>query len=643
MCGIAGFLARGRRSQAEQRATVEAMIGLVGHRGPDDSGIESRGPVAFGHRRLSILDLSCAGHQPMTSHRGNLLLSYNGEVYNFQALAAELSGLGATFASHSDTEVILEAIAQWGSRAYERFDGMFAIALWDEGRGELTLTRDRAGIKPLYYWTGEQGVLFSSEVKSIWQALHRVADRRIDTQALTDVVLTGAVYGAQTMLHGVRALRPGESLTFSADGATVRSGYFHRIIDDVSEARYAELAGLPDGQLEDRLDGLLKTSVELHLTSDAPVGVLCSGGVDSSLLTAMSVQSRPDLAVYHATFDGPGNEQRYAEMVTQRLGTKLRLANMTREFYLDHMVRAVWHMDVPSYHANDISLYSVCKLAHDDGCKVLISGEGADELFGGYSWHLGQVRALRMARRLAVLRRINARLGALAHRAADTLASGFAAGPERLWLFGAPVQSTRAIARAVEGASAGGARWSDWHAALGAYSFVKDPDEAAVLAQMLGNVSGHLDTILWRTDRLGMMASIENRVPILENEVIRMGVNLPLRAKIRRDVTKWLLKRVAGRYLPSQVITRPKAGFPVPWVGYLGRDMRALWRDGFVSDQFGMTPDALESWIDADHALRWRLLNLEIWGRLFVRSNPVDEVAAWFARETAPAREGRGR
>jgi asparagine synthase (glutamine-hydrolysing) len=634
MCGIAGYLGQSVLQRQERESSVHAMVGVLEHRGPDDTGIESDGPVTFGHRRLSIIDLSCAGHQPMMSHTGSLIMSYNGEVYNYRQLRAELEAEGSVFTSASDTEVVLEAITHWGDRAFRKFDGMFAIAIWNKETRTLTLARDRAGIKPLYIWTGKEGVLFASETKSIWRVLTHWGRAQVSERSLSDVVLMGSLYGSQTMFAEVTALRPGEVVTFDADGQKRSSTYFHTVAGDVDKGTYDELAAASDGALIDRLDNMLSQSVEMHLTSDAAVGVLCSGGVDSSLLTAMSVRSRPDLGIYHASFVGPGNEQEYAEMVAARLRTKLRIATMTREFYLDHMVRAVWHMDVPSYHANDISLYSVCKLAHEDGCKVLLSGEGADELFGGYSWHLNQVKSQSLTKRLHGIGRIHRRAAGVLQKLADSLSTSASTVPDRLWLVGAPVQSARSIASAAQGLSAMGARWNDWQLALGAYSFVGNADQSAVLAQMLANVAGHLDTILWRTDRLGMMASIENRVPILENDIIRFAVNLPLKAKIRRGQTKWLLKEVARRYLPAPVIDRPKAGFPVPWVSYLGNDLTRAWKGGFIADYFQMTPATIEAWIATDHALRWRLLNLEIWGRLFVRHEALDDVIAWFDQAT---------
>lgn len=634
MCGIAGVLGSGRLSPTEQDALVREMVGTMLHRGPDDCGVEQHGAATLGHRRLSILDLSSAGHQPMRSTDERLVISYNGEVYNFRELAAELERSGAVFRSSSDTEVVVEALRQWGADAFRRFDGMFAIALWDRDRRELTLARDRAGIKPLYYTVTPTAVLFASEIKALWRAAPRSGGGVLNDQALTDIVLTGSVYGRETMFRGIHAVRAGERIVFSVEAWNGRSEFFARVVDEVDPDEYERIACTPDAELVRRLDTLLSTSVERHMASDAKVGVLCSGGVDSSLITALSVRGRPDLGLYHATFAGPGNEQPYAEAVAGRLGTRLRLAEMTRDFYLGHMVSAVWQMDAPSYHANDISLYSVCKLAHEDGCKVLLSGEGADELFGGYSWHLGQVRALRLARRLGRIRRLHRRAGGILQKAVDAWGTGLSAGADRLWLIGAPNQSTRSIALAAQGASARGARWQDWQEARSAYGFVHDADHGAVLAHMLTNVEGHLDTILWRTDRLGMMASVENRVPMLANDLIRFGVNLPVRDKIRRDRTKWLLKQVALRYLPRQVITRPKAGFPVPWTAYLSGDVRSAWRGGFVSESFGMDADAVEAWASSESALRWRLLNLEIWGRLFAWGQELGAVTEWFAGAT---------
>ncbi|HET6762444.1 MAG TPA: asparagine synthase (glutamine-hydrolyzing) [Longimicrobiaceae bacterium] len=630
MCGVAGWLRAGTAPPEETRCAVQRMTECLAHRGPDDAGVYQDGPVVLGHRRLSILDLSDAGHQPMRGADGRYVMVYNGEVYNFRALADELRALGCTFHSGSDTEVILAAFGAWGHAALERFDGMFALALWDTAARELLLARDRAGIKPLYFALDERGLVFASEVKAV-QVARGGGPARPDASAVADVVLVGSLFGTRTMLEGVDALRAGEMLVCGADGRQRERRFFHTLAEDVRPERYAASDRMSDRAHVDHLDALLQRSVQMHLASDAPVGVLCSGGVDSSLLTAMTHRLHPSVKIFHATYDGPGNEEAYARQVAEHLGCEIIYARMTREYYLGKMVRAVWHLDLPSYHPNDISLYSVCELAHEHGCKVLVSGEGADELFGGYSWHRDSLRSFR---RTAAVRRLSAlprRARSGFQRVADGMAELFPFSPEGLWHVTAPQSNQRMLAQAAQGVVGTGGRWAAWRGALERYGFVADEGERHTLAHIFSNTAGHLDSILWRTDRLGMMTAVENRVPILENEIMEYGVNLPLRFKIRGREGKWVLKKVAERYLPHEVIYRPKAGFPVPWWSYLPQRTPGMWEGGFVAEHFGMSPAMIEEWVEGMPLLRWRLTNLEIWGRLFARALPLAEVEAWFA------------
>jgi asparagine synthase (glutamine-hydrolysing) len=436
------------------------------------------------------------------------------------------------------------------------------------------------------------------------------------------------VEGHVTPFAEVRALRAGEYLLSDEEGGVKEQGFFHRLTQDVSRETYHRLNALPESAHIQNLDRMLRRSVEIHLASDAPLGVLCSGGIDSSLITALTHRFRPDVSIFHATYDGAKSEEPYARQVAAHLGCEINYARMTKEYYLNNMVRAVWHGDLPAYHPNDISLHSVCELARQHGCKVLLSGEGADELLGGYPWHQ---KALRRYRAVAFLRRIpkfakrmsSRFLGLLDHWSELSSAPG-----DALWNVAYPQDSRRSLAQAAQGALSSGALWHTWKRSLETYRFVADDVERQTLASIFSNLSGHLDTILWRNDRIGMMNSIENRVPFLENDLMAYGVNLPLKLKIQSGEGKWLLKQVARKYLPEEVVFRPKAGFPVPWKSYLNMP-RSSWKSGFIAGYFELTPEMIEAWIAGDPVLRFRLVNIEIWGRLFVGRQPVSEVELW--------------
>jgi asparagine synthase (glutamine-hydrolysing) len=628
MCGIAGWLASNERFYERAQHAVPRMMALMRHRGPDDSGLYCNAAIVLGHQRLSILDLSQAGHQPMT-FGGRYTIVYNGEVYNYRALARELAALNIKFASSCDTEVVLGACATWGLRALPLLNGMFALAIWDSVTQELLLARDRAGIKPLYFYTGPEGMIFASEIKAIWDAIPERA-AQANQAALCDLILTGHREGDITPFAGVRALRAGQYLLFGADAQLKQEGFFHTLRADVQAQRYHASARVPVAEHLLQLDKAMQSSVDMHLLSDAPVGVLCSGGVDSSLITALVHRTNPKVRIFHSTFAEEGNEEAFALQAARHIGCKIDFAQMTWDYYCEHWVDAVWHSDLPIYHPNDISLYSVCELARAHGCKVLLSGEGADELFGGYEWH---GRAARRYRMLARLRRMPPRLFSFISKAIaksmDGLVDLFLVAETGMWTVGFPQASQRRLAHAAQGTLSSGAQMRAWEEALATYDFL---DEASrrTLAHIFADLSGHLDTILWRTDRMGMMASIENRVPFLENEIMRYAVNLPLELKVRHRQCKWLLKKLACKYLPAAVVYRPKIGFAVPWRSYLPRDAQPLWSNGFLTHSLNLTPAMLESWASGDAGLRFRLLNLEIWGRLFVLREPLDNVRTTF-------------
>jgi len=629
MCGIAGWLAAGREHRTRALSGVPSMLAALAHRGPDYTGHYEDGPLVLGHQRLAVLDPSPVAHQPMRTADGRFAIAYNGEVYNHRALRDELAARGHGFKSSGDTEVILAAFAEWGLTALDRLDGMFALALWDARARRLWLARDRAGIKPLYFTRVPEGLLFASELKALWSALPERA--RPEPAALLELALLGHLAGERTPFTGVFALRAGEILGFAEGGETVAQGWLRRPADEVSPEAYRALDALPEAEHVAHLEGLLRASVEAQLVSDAKLGVLCSGGLDSSLLTALAHELQPGISIFHAAHDGPGSEEGWAREVGRHTGCALSFARMTRERYLAEWPRAVWHADLPLYHPSDLSLQAVCDLARAEGCKVLLSGEGADELFGGYAWHAQRLRVEQ--RRAGALRDgMRGLLARLAQRLATAAPEPTLGGAAGEGLFGLvePQSGLEAFARAAQGALSGGARWRIWRDALERYAFVAELPERRTLAQMLADLRIHLDTLLCRNDRMGMSASIENRVPYLADALVAYGVNLPLRFRIRGGRGKWLLRRVALRHLPERVVERRKAGFPLPWRGYLPTSPR-FWEGGFVAEWLDLPPGAIEAWIGADAGLRFRLQNLEIWGRLFSRGEAVADVGTWLA------------
>jgi len=588
------------------------MLDASAHRGPDGRGAWLDAGVALGHVRLAILDPTPAGHQPMRTPGDRGVLAYNGEVYNFRELRRELEKEGIDFRSQADTEVVLHALHLWGpERALPRFDGMFALAYWDGRSRSLWLARDRLGIKPLYLHRSAAGLLFASELRALL-AHPRVATRP-DVQALVAFVVAGRLYDTRTPFVGLEALEPGSWLR-------VREG------EETEAVWYDPIEALDPGRLlanqERRVadwpaafEALLRRSVDLHLVSDAPLATTCSGGVDSGLVTAFARERRPDLVAYVADQAGERSEGEAASRMAAQLGVELRPVRVDRDLFLRTWPRAAIAEEVPTGRASDVPRLLVASAAHSDGFKVLLTGEGADELFGGYDRHVltrrQWQRALRRRwtsprhwrdwpRRLARLTRTPTSMSPARNDAALERRLTLAVDPaDRL--------RTRAIFARLAG--------------------VRSLPDRAFLADGLRDLGGNLRRLLHVHDRTAMAASVEMRVPYLENELVDFALHLPPRAKLHRGISKWAVKTVALRHLPRDLVLRPKQGFPTP--EYFTAGTTALLADGFVADLLRWPrrhQAALLAEIEASPDERGRLVGLELWGRVSLAGASAEEL-----------------
>jgi asparagine synthase (glutamine-hydrolysing) len=375
MCGIAGFLERDPSASAS-RVQLERMTSLIAHRGPDDAGHFVRGNVALGHRRLSIIDLSQAAHQPMSNDDGSLWITYNGECYNYRDLARELRSEGVRLRSDSDTEVLLRLYERHGEAFLERLDGMFAIAIWDQRRRLLLLARDRLGIKPLYYSETAGRLSFASELKSLLADPGIRTDLNID--ALSDYLHLLSIPDPQSILSGVRKLLPGHYLRASADG--------------ISLHKYWDVTVAPDPRmsLEEAIaqfDLRFGESVVSHMVADVPVGAFLSGGVDSSAIVARAAPASAEaIRTFSVTFPGMGefDESVHAASVARRYGTNHHEFAVTPDL-ISALPKIAWHADEPFAVSSGFALYFLAEVARRH-VKVVLTGDGADEVFGGYVW-----------------------------------------------------------------------------------------------------------------------------------------------------------------------------------------------------------------------------------------------------------------
>ncbi|HJQ38685.1 MAG TPA: asparagine synthase (glutamine-hydrolyzing) [Thermoanaerobaculia bacterium] len=598
MCGLAGFLG-GRLSADERRAVITAMTDRIAHRGPDDSGTyhDDRDGLAIGFRRLSIVDLSPAGHQPMQSASGRYVLSFNGEVYNYEAIRAELiaAGLAPSFRGHSDSEVMLAAFEAWGvESAVKRFIGMFGIALWDREERQLYLIRDRVGVKPLYYGTIHGTFFWASELKALHA--HPEFEAEIDRDALTLYFHTMYVPAPYTIYEGLRKVMPGTMIVAKAGGETREITYWSAA--EVAEQGWNHQFRGSEDEAAEELDALLRDAVGLRMIADVPLGVFLSGGIDSSLVTAMmQAQSSAPVKTFSIGFiEEDFNEAVYAARVAEHLGTNHTEMYVTAGEAMSVIPKLPAMYDEPFSDSSQIPTHLVSALARRH-VTVSLSGDGGDELFGGYHrYFLGQKAFNYVQRVPRPLRKITGRaITSIPTKAWDRALWRQNRAGERIHKLARLMKSTdhdsmyfdlltlwrdlvpgaKKLALPVEDRS----RWPK----------IDDP----IARMMYFDLVTYLpDDILVKVDRASMAVSLEAREPLLDHRLIEFAWKLPLPMKVRHGKGKWLLRKVLSRYVPEELIERPKMGFGVPvgaWIRGPLRDWaeslldeRRMREDGFL-------------------------------------------------------------
>lgn len=612
MCGIAGIydFSDGRVDHAR----LEAMRLALQHRGPDGSESVVLGHAGLVHTRLSILDLSTAAHQPMWDKDRRGCVTYNGEIYNFRDIRRQLELEGVSFRSTGDTEVLLMACLTFGVRkTLPLLNGMFAFAFWDDRTGELWLGRDRTGIKPLYYTQNNGQFLFASEIR----ALLAVTDRpKIDIPILINLIYGGTSTKPYTPFAGIYGLRTGHYLRLTRGKPDTTPHPYHLLTDDIDAGAYQEYRRMSGKDIAGQFYGLLEKSVEIHSISDAPVAALVSGGVDSAVIASYARQLSDKITFYHADVVGAQSELEPANAVARHLGSPLRVVQMRQEDYVRELVRTIYYHETPSaYHPNDVPFQMVANLAHQDGIKVFLTGEGADELFYGYgemAWRYLEDRLL--STRLARL----PLLGKMTERLRESLyLTGRTGFIEEI--------STRGLSHEI------------MKNAEEAYSFITDGVERRAKIFSLSYMSTHLNSLLMRNDRMGMMHSLESRIPFLENEIIRFALNLPMKHLFPYHLHEFLrgnplsqnkavVRAVAGRLLPKAISRRRKQGFPVTPLDYL-KPCPGFYRDGFLAATFGYSEaELLRTLKILKPEQQWNFFATEVFGRLFFMGETIPQL-----------------
>jgi asparagine synthase (glutamine-hydrolysing) len=611
MCGIAGFLELdGARPDP---VVLTAMTDTLVHRGPDGAGHVVLGPTALGHRRLAIIDLA-GSPQPMTSADGRFTIVFNGEILNYAELRRRHHLPSRT---NGDTEVLLELLARHGTAALVELRGQFAFACHDAADGSVLLARDRMGILPLFHTTRHGRFAFASELKALWPA---VGSGTLDRSALADFLLQRAVPAPFTIYDGVRKLEPGTWMRVHPDGRTATGRYW-------SSTEERPTLRLSPDEAVDELERLLTDALSDALVADVPVGAYLSGGVDSTVTVALAARAAKAtrLATFAAGFPVAADDERsYARRVAQRLGTEHHEVVVQPDDFLADLRRLVRFRDVPVSETSDIAVAALARLAADH-VKVVISGEGSDELFAGYPKYR-LARALHLAGHVPAA--VRSPIADLARRAArgrndrlDTALRVAAGRTEwdrlRAWFAPFTPDEVRRLC-GDEGRSA--------------EAFLTLTGDPVARLGRLDCASWLADNLLERGDRMTMASSIELRPPFLDPRVVEFALALPSAVKLHHGVPKWPVRQLAKRFVDADIIDRPKVGFRVPIGEWFRTGLRDPLRDSLLGAD-AVTAD----WLDrtmvtrlvddhvhgrVDHAKQlWPLFSLEIWGREVLRAS----------------------
>jgi len=566
--------------------TVVAMRDTMVHRGPDDAGADTWAAgdsrVAFGHRRLSIVDLSDAGHNPMPNEDGTIWITFNGEIYNHRALRTELEAKGHRYRSHCDTETIIHLYEEEGPRCVERLQGMFAIAIWDERRRELFLARDRLGIKPLYYARPAGGFVFGSEIKAL--LAHPAIAADLDEDAFFHYLTFVCTPAPLTMFSGISKLAPAQRMTVRADGSVVTDTFWTPMAERVER----EVETMSEEEMEERLLALLRASIEKRMMADVPFGVFLSGGVDSSTNVALMSELMSDpVRTFSVAFRGHEryNELEYARAIAHRFGTDHNEVVLDWDDLVSFLPEMIFHQDEPIADWVCVPLHYVAKLARESGTIVVQVGEGSDELFHGYDSYL---TAARFRRRVwDPLQRVPTPIRRGAGYAATTLARRIGrgevhalqvaeAGAGRLPFWGGAISYQGAIKQRVL-AQNGRVVPDSYEVVRGFWEAAERERPGADLLQKMTYLELKqrlAELLLMRVDKMTMATSVEARVPFLDHDLVEFAMALPPEMKVRGGVGKYLLKRAVSRsLLPEHIVYRPKQGFGAPVAEWFRGDL----------------------------------------------------------------------
>jgi asparagine synthase (glutamine-hydrolysing) len=628
VCGIAGFTGTNERlSPAERAEVLDRMCRVIRHRGPDDQGVMVADGVALGMRRLSIIDLA-GGHQPISGENGAATVVFNGEIYNYRELQRELEARGHIFKTNSDTETIVHAYEEHGAACVDDLRGMFAFAIWDAPKRQLFIARDRVGKKPLYYTVTPQGTLiFGSELKSLLE--HPEARRELSTEALDAYLSFGYVPDPLTIFSNIYKLPPGHHLTFS-DG--------HLSVQQYWDFRYEVVEARREEDYLEELRALLDEAVRLRLVSDVPLGAFLSGGVDSSTIVGlMSRHTGQPVKTFSIGFHEDGyDELKYARLAAKRFETDHHEFIVTPE--ICHIVdELVWHLDEPFADSSAIPTYAVSKLAREH-VKVVLSGDGGDELFAGYTRYGIDHRRSRFARLPRVVR----------HGLMQPLSRNLPHGAwGRNYLHNIaldPLNRYLDSASFFTSLNKRSLYTTDFRAQLNGQN-----RPLSLFEEYAGRVRSDnpLDTLLYldsktylpgdiltKVDRMSMAVSLEARVPLLDHKLIEFVTRIPAEFKMKGAETKQIFKRAVRGLVPDEILDRPKQGFGLPIQKWINQELRGYIHDVLFDTRTRERGYFNQNYVqllydEHDRARRdntghlWTLFMLELWHRKFLDAESI--------------------
>jgi asparagine synthase (glutamine-hydrolysing) len=622
MCGICGKINLHYSNKVE-RKLIEKMNMSIFHRGPDEGSIFVHENVGLGHRRLSIIDLN-TGKQPIFNEDNQLLIIFNGEIYNYQELRSQLIGAGHIFKTKSDTEVILHLYEEYGVDCLSRLRGMFAFAIYDMRNKKLFLARDRIGIKPLYYAYTKDGLIFASEFKALM--LDPGFDKTISNLGISQFLSFTYTPGPETIFKNVKKLQPGHYLMVQNGKVEIQQYW------DIKTA-YSSF-GNEGSDIEAYLENLLTETVKIHMISDVPVGFLLSGGIDSTTTLSFYIDKNlSEVKTFTIGFENNEfeDERIYARQAAKKFGVQHYETTINEGNFFDFLPKFVWHMEEPIFEPPAVSLYYVSKMAREQ-VKVLISGEGGDEAFAGYQTY----------RNILIVEKLKKLFGSTSKNIAQILAPisndklkkyiNLISMPLNQYYYSRTANPTSTFIDKFSDIYS-----CDFIAALNKgiliqpfHEYFRHIDATSYLRQMLyiDSKTWLPDRLLIKADKMTMANSLELRVPLLDHKVLEYAAALPDRQKVRGTATKYILKKVAGHRIPKEIIKRKKAGFPTPYGKWLRRkkdtvlnillDPRTISRDYFNYSY--LQKNIINPWsVSGIYSQEiFSLLTLELWHRIFI-------------------------